>query len=627
MVEEQIGDYEIIGSLGKGGFGSVYKAKSPNGTKVALKVLNPQVLENQKVVKKFFHEAMILAKLDHTNICRLIEFFPDGQNYAIVMEYIEGDELKGLIQQQPDGLLPFDHAFRIAKQTLDAFQYAHENGILHRDIKPANIMIDKQGNSKIMDFGIAKVAGAATHDTAASMLSIHYTPPERFDPSKTVDARSDIYALGLVFYEMFTGRRPFDVDETSQIMFWHLNEIPESPDSYVSGLPRDVNDAILTALEKEPDDRYQDFREFSDAMGEGTPGVDYSAPIVDGDATSIDQTIITSAIEPKAIKRKKRGKKKGGPPIALIAGVAAAVVIVLVGGFFAYKNFIPKGEVGQAVTTAKVPAPPPVPVVAVKGGKLNKRGFTEITHEKDNSIMIFVPAGEFIMGSDNYSAEKPVQKISLDSYFIDKHLVTNSQFKKFVEETKYQTEAEKEGAGMVRIGRRWKKVSGANWKMPDGVTSIEGKEENPVSQVSHNDAIKYCEWAGKDLPTEAQWEKAARGPEGNEFPWGNSEPDNTTANFDNLIGETSPVKEYEKGQSHFGAFDMAGNVYQWCKDWYGTGQRPPKNPTGPETGKERVIKGGSFLEGMESLRSPNRDRYESNYSSFLFGFRGVKKAE
>ena len=128
MAEEQIGDYEIISSLGRGGFGSVYKAKAASGNLVALKVLNPQVLDNQKVVKKFFHEAMILAKLDHPNICRLIEFFPDGHNYAIVMEYVEGTELKEVLQQQPNGLMPFDQALRIAKQSLAAFQYADENG-------------------------------------------------------------------------------------------------------------------------------------------------------------------------------------------------------------------------------------------------------------------------------------------------------------------------------------------------------------------------------------------------------------------------------------------------------------------------------------------------------------------
>ena len=621
MAEERIGDYEIISSLGRGGFGSVYKAKSSNGSMVALKVLNPQVLDNQKVVKKFFHEAMILAKLDHPNICRLIEFFPDGQNYAIVMEYDEGTELKELLQQQPDGLLPFDKAFRIAKQSLSAFQYAHDNGILHRDIKPANIMINKEGNIKIMDFGIAKVAGAATHDTAASMLSIHYTPPERFDPSRVVDTRSDIYALGLVFYELFAGRRPFDVDETSQIMFWHLNEIPEPPEAFVSGLPQDVSLAIQKALEKDPDDRFQDFKEFSDAMGSGTPGVDYSSSL--DETTASEQTVVTSLVEPAAMKKKAKKKKAEGMPLALIAGIPAALAVLLIGGFFAYQIFLKGPAIPGTAQQETVN-------IEYKGGVPNSKGYPEITHEKDNSIMIYIPAGEFTMGSDIYSFEKPVQQINLDAYLIDKYLVTNKQFKQFVDETGYQTDAEKKGTGQVKIGKKWKEFEGAIWKMPDGNNSIDGKDDYPVSQISYNDAVAYCQWAGKDLPTEAQWEMAARGPGGGIYPWGDSAPDDTMANFaDSFIDETTPVTKYEKGQSLYGAFDMAGNLYQWCKDWYSAEgkERESKNPTGPDSGTERVLKGGSFSEGSDSLRAPSRLSADPSSSSFVYGFRCVKKAE
>ena len=620
MAEERIGDYEIISSLGRGGFGSVYKARAVNGNLVALKVLNPQVLDNQKVVKKFFHEAMILAKLDHPNICRLIEFFPDAQNYAIVMEYVEGTELKELLQQQPDGLLPFDKAFRIAKQSLAAFQYAHENGILHRDIKPANIMINKEGNIKIMDFGIAKVAGAATHDTAASMLSIHYTPPERFDPSRVVDTRSDIYALGLVFYELFAGRRPFDVDETSQIMFWHLNEIPEPPEAFVGGLPQDVSLAIQKALEKDPDDRFQDFKEFSDAMGSGTPGVDYSSSL--DETTASEQTIVTSLVEPAEMKKKAKKKKAEGMPLALIAGIPAALAVLLIGGFFAYQMFLKGPAIPGTAQQETVN-------IEYKGGVPNSKGYPEITHEKDNSIMIYIPAGEFTMGSDIYSFEQPVQQISLDAYLIDKYLITNRQFKQFVDETGYQTDAEKNGSGEVWTGKRWRNDQNAIWKMPDGSTSIEGKEDYPVSQISHNDAIAYCEWAGKELPTEAQWEMAARGPGSGIYPWGNSNPDDTIANyFDSFIQETTPVAKYEKGQSYYGAFDMAGNLYQWCKDWYTPGaERKTDNPTGPDQGTERVLKGGSYSESMDSLRSAYRISADPAASKAIYGFRCVKKSE
>jgi serine/threonine protein kinase len=619
MAEERIGDYEIISSLGRGGFGSVYKAKASNGSMVALKVLNPQVLDNQKVVKKFFHEAMILAKLDHPNICRLIEFFPDGQNYAIVMEYVEGTELKELLQQQPNGLLPFDRAFKIAKQSLSAFQYANENGILHRDIKPANIMISKEGNIKIMDFGIAKVAGAATHDTAASMLSIHYTPPERFDPSRVVDTRSDIYSLGLVFYELFAGKRPFDVDETSQIMFWHLNEIPEPPETFVSGLPKEVSLAIEKALEKDPDDRFQDFKEFDDALGAGTPGVDYASSL--DDTAASDQTIVTSLVEPTALKKKAK-KKKAELPVALIAGISAAVIILLIGGFFAYQMFL-KGPAIQGTTQQETVK------IEYKGGVPNSKGYPEVINEKDNSTMIYIPAGEFTMGSDKYTSEGPIQQISLDAYLIDKYLVTNRQFKQFVEETNYQTDAEKNHSGEVWTGRRWSNDENATWRLPDGSTPVEGREDHPVSQVSYNDAETYCKWAGKDLPAEAQWEKAARGPGGNTYPWGNFDPDDSMANYsDSFIEGTTPTTKYEKGQSYYGAFDMAGNLYQWCKDWYVTGiERKANNPTGPGEGTERVLKGGSYSESMDSLRSPNRISADPATSKAIYGFRCIKKAE
>jgi formylglycine-generating enzyme required for sulfatase activity len=263
-----------------------------------------------------------------------------------------------------------------------------------------------------------------------------------------------------------------------------------------------------------------------------------------------------------------------------------------------------------------------------KCGKMvakNSQGYEEYESEKDGGVVIRIPAGNFQMGSEEYSNERPVHKVVLKEYCIDKYPVTNAQYKKFVDETYYKTDAEKEGYGRVRIGNRWKRVTSARWQRPDGINPLNGKEDHPVVQVSYNDAVEYCKWAGKRLPTEAEWERAARGEDENKFPWGNSEPDDTLANYYNLIGDTTPVDKYSKGQSPYGLYDMAGNVYQWVFDWYDKNyykESPKENPQGPEKSRgERVVRGGSFIESAESLRSTSRDRYAENYRSYLFGFR------
>lgn len=187
----------------------------------------------------------------------------------------------------------------------------------------------------------------------------------------------------------------------------------------------------------------------------------------------------------------------------------------------------------------------------------------EVRHPIDNSLMVYIQAGKFSMGSDMYTTEQPIQKIYLDGYYIDMFPVTIEQFERFISETGHITDAEKNGGGMVLYSRSWVKVPEATWKMPDGLSTMEEKNKHPVSQVSYNDALAYCRWANKDLPTEAQWEKAARGPDGKTYPWGDMGLDDTFANFGNTIGATTPVDRFEKGRSHYGLWDMAGNLYEW----------------------------------------------------------------
>jgi eukaryotic-like serine/threonine-protein kinase len=268
MNKVKIGRYELTGSIGRGGFGNVYKAKTHDGHHYyALKILNPILINNPEIVKLFLNEAAILSALDHKNICRFIEYFSDGPDYVIVLEYIDGVDLKELMQTQPGNLIPFEQAKVIASECLDAFQYAYEKGVLHRDIKPSNIMIDRSGKSIIMDFGTAVEFTGKTHHGTGRLISASYCAPERFEQTDKYDIRSDIYSLGMVFYELFTGKLPFSTGSIPKIRSWHLNEIPLPADTHNPSLSPTISGAIKTALEKAPEKRFTDFMEFKKALG------------------------------------------------------------------------------------------------------------------------------------------------------------------------------------------------------------------------------------------------------------------------------------------------------------------------------------------------------------------------
>ncbi len=227
---------------------------------------------------------------------------------------------------------------------------------------------------------------------------------------------------------------------------------------------------------------------------------------------------------------------------------------------------------------------------------------------KDGMVMVYVPAGEFRMGSDIYDDEKPEHRVYLDGYWIDKTEVTNRMFRKFVKENGYQPE-----------GIWWRAASDEN---------IEGEDKHPVVNVSWNDAVAYCQWAGRRLPTEAEWEKAARGTDGRKYPWGNEAPKWGLANIWDRGADgyeyTAPVGSYPEGASPYGVLDMAGNVWEWVADWYDENyydKSPAKNPAGPTTGELRVVRGGSWLSCVWDIRSA--DRYWFNPSSYRHngGFR------
>ncbi|MEI7989762.1 MAG: SUMF1/EgtB/PvdO family nonheme iron enzyme, partial [Chloroflexota bacterium] len=257
--------------------------------------------------------------------------------------------------------------------------------------------------------------------------------------------------------------------------------------------------------------------------------------------------------------------------------------------------------------------------------------------QKDGMEMIYIPAGEFLMGSadsdsDAYSAEKPQHKVYLDGYWMDKTEVTNAMFAKYVEATGYKTDSEKTGSGTTCNHDGCGITNGADWQHPGGPGSnIDSKANHPVVQMNWNDAKGYCEWGGGRLPTEAEWEKGARGEDGRKYPWGNGSPDKSMLNFDMNLVDTAAVGSYPSGASPYGLLDMSGNVAEWVNDWYGDNyyqSSPQKNPTGPDSGTVgvlgtfRVLRGGSWNDDFRLVRAAFR--VDPNFRGVINGFRCVR---
>lgn len=259
----------------------------------------------------------------------------------------------------------------------------------------------------------------------------------------------------------------------------------------------------------------------------------------------------------------------------------------------------------------------------------------------DGKEMVLVPGGYFTFGSaDGMSDEAPVRKIFLDVFYLDKYEVTNREFQRFVEATGYHTTAEQRGWGWVWVGEAWEKVDEAYWRQPLGPGSDALQtSDHPVVHMSWGDATAYCTWAKKRLPSEAEWEKRARGSSGRIYPWGDELPEKEgvfRANYnqgkearDGFL-QTAPVGSFPQGRSPYGAMDMGGNVWEWVSDWYEAQYYEKawyKNPQGPRWGMVKVLRGGSWFESETSLRASRREyAFQVDYLQ-SFGFRCAKSEQ
>jgi serine/threonine-protein kinase len=286
MIGKVIGSYKIVEKIGEGGMGAVFRGLDTMlEREVAIKMLRPELASQPDVLERFRTEAVTLAKLNHPNIATLYSFMRDGEDYFMVMEFVRGQTLDELIRRF--GAMMIERAVPLFCQALDGIDHAHRMGIIHRDIKPANMMLTDSGSIKVMDFGIARVLGSARMTRQGNVVgTIEYMSPEAVRGLE-VDARSDVYSLGILLYEMLTGRVPFDSTSEFEMMKMQVEQAPQPPRTFTSNIPIEIEQAIMRALAKKSIARFQTAGEFRamllGALGKATLDLplhtaNYSAP-------------------------------------------------------------------------------------------------------------------------------------------------------------------------------------------------------------------------------------------------------------------------------------------------------------------------------------------------------------
>ncbi len=298
------GRYLIIEELGKGGMGSVYKVLDKEvDEKIALKFLNPEVAANEKTITRFRNELKTARKISHKNVCRIYDLSKGKGIYYITMEYVPGDDLKHVVRMM--GQVNIGKALFIAKQICEGLVQAHRKGIVHRDLKPQNIMLDRDGNARIMDFGIAcSLETKGVTDTGMMIGTPEYMSPEQVE-GKEADYRSDIYSLGVIIYEMVTGKIPFDGETALSIALKHKNETPHDPKEFNNKVPEALSQVILRCMEKPADLRYQTAEELLSELNKIEKDLPTSERFIPLEETEEMKLVKTEGEELEEIELKK----------------------------------------------------------------------------------------------------------------------------------------------------------------------------------------------------------------------------------------------------------------------------------------------------------------------------------
>lgn len=620
LIGKSLGRYHILERLGEGGMAVVYKAYDTRlESEVAIKVIRTEKLTIEtmgKSLKRFEREAKALAQLTHPNIVGVMDYGEfEGKPY-IVMPYLRGGTLKKNLGRP----MSYRQAAAMLAPIARALAYAHQHNVLHRDVKPSNILLTDTGQPMLSDFGIAKILEEdLTNELTGTGVGIgtpEYMAPEQ-GMGHEIDHRADVYSLGTVFYEMVTGRKPFQADTPLAVLLKRASEPLPSPRQFVRNLPSSVEYVMLKALAKSPNDRYPDADAFAKALEDLSQGQLSISQSPSSTLTSI--------------------KKYWIFPVLAIACSFIGILGWTVKNFGGNNNtFSPTSSSPHQsnLTPSSTKALETATQLAILP-TVTVSEFTELpilttveptasgNFGKDGMMLVYVSEGEFIMGSNGGDPdEQPPHIIYLSSYWIDRTEITNAMYAQFLNEMGNQSEGGADWINLQDIDVRITSIGGL-WQPERGYENL------PVVEVTWYGANAYCTWAGRRLPTEAEWEKAARGDTGETLPWGGS-LDCSHANYGNCVGKLTAVGSYPLGESPYGVLDAFGNVWEWVYDRYDTEyykHSPSFDPSGPDAGKHRILRGAGWdTSDTKRLRITFRYNREPSISANSYGFRCAMSA-
>ncbi len=597
--------YQTLAYLGSGAYADVYKANDTVLNRVvALKVLKPALIADESAFQRFVREAQTVANLFHPHIATVLDMGESKEGrYFIAMRYIDGESLDKVIAK---GTLKWDVALKITEQIASALEFAHARGLIHRDVKPSNIIVGKEEGAVLTDFGLVKaMQHSGSMSLTGGMLGTpYYIPPEIWSGKEATSA-TDQYALACVLGEMLSGKVLFPGNTPPAVMMRHVMTGPEFPDQWQKDVPQGFSEILKRALAKEPNERFESVNVFVHSF--------------------VGAALAPAKTEPAAVKLPTANSQTRGTRYMTYSDMMGALQDA--------ENALIKSKALPAASYMVAPTPD------------NPAGI----------IWVEIPAGEFLYGDD----KKP-QHIR-KPYLIAKYPITQAQYQLFIdanpkypvpsllfflspdikdlatevdrlraEEDSSSASLDFQRAAEFRIKRLSKEQEFIEkrdaWRGNEDRASDYWNEQtrkhplnksnHPMVSVNWKDAQEFCKWAKCRLPSEVEWEKAARGTDGRTYPWGEEWVAGKYCNSNEAkLDDTTPVDEFPEGVSPYGVYDMVGNVGEWTAS---KNERYTPNTV-------YVVRGGSWRYDVNLAHAAfrNEDLTPKRHYDFI-GFRSAR---